>query len=185
MVHLGLFGYLVQTFLLFASWISPSNHFLRDVLTHKHPKRCFMSYIQHDGQCCILSVSFMQTMRSGLKLTNQQFSIVSSDHRNRVKMSKCLVQSLQGYDVKRPYQYFTFYGEKELSELAILFFGIQFQKNMPIFDKLDMQKFIVIKFEKAWIQVLKGRVVNCRHGRSCLISSSSHIKVRVGKKSFW
>ena len=91
----------------------------------------------------------MQTMRSGLKLTNQQFSIVSSDHRNRVKMSKCLVQSLQGYDVKRPYQYFTFYGEKELSELAILFFGIQFQKNMPIFDKLDMQKFIVIKFEKA------------------------------------
>ena len=91
MVHLGLFGYLVQTFLLFASWISPSNHFLRDVLTHKHPKRCFMSYIQHDGQCCILSVSFMQTMRSGLKLTNQQFSIVSSDHRNWVKMSKCLV----------------------------------------------------------------------------------------------
>lgn len=99
MVHVDLFGYLVETLLLFASWISPSKHFLGDVLTHKHSKRCFMSYIQHDGQCYILSVSFMQTMRSGLKLTNQQFSLVSSDHRNWVKMSKCLVQSLHGYDV--------------------------------------------------------------------------------------
>ena len=34
-VHLDLLGYQVQTFLLFASRISPSNHFLRDVLTLK------------------------------------------------------------------------------------------------------------------------------------------------------
>ena len=113
MVRLDLFGYLVQTLLLFTSWISPSNHFLRDGLTHKHSKRCFMSYIQHDRQCYILSVSFMQTMRSGLKLTNQQFSILSSDHRNWVKMSRCLVQFWYGHDVKRPYGYFTYYGERK------------------------------------------------------------------------
>ena len=150
-----------------------------------------MSYNQHDRKCYILSVSLMQTMRSGLKLKNQQFSIVSWNHRNWVKMSKCLVQSLQGYEVKRPYRYFTFYGEKEQNTTIILFFwtwilffGIKFQKNMPTFDKMDKQKFVVIKFEKAWIQVLKGRFVYCGHGRSCSIRSGSHIKVRVRKKSF-
>ena len=56
---------------------------------------------------------------------------------------------------------------------------------MPTFDKLDMPQFIVIKFEKAWIQVLIGRFVYGRHNRSCSIRSGSHIKVRVKKKSFW
>ena len=73
MVQLDLFGYLVQTLWLFANCISPSNHFLRDVLTHKDSKRSFMSYIQHDRQCYIFSVSFMQTLRSGFKLTNNNF----------------------------------------------------------------------------------------------------------------
>ena len=55
---------------------------------------------------------------------------------------------------------------------------------MPTFDKIDKQKFVVIKFEKARIQVLKGRFVYCVHGRSCSIRSGSHIKVRMRKKSF-
>ena len=51
-------------------------------------------------------------------------------------MSECLVQSLHGYDVKRPYRYFMFYGEKEQKTTTISsfwnwiqFFGIKFQKK--------------------------------------------------------
>ena len=198
MVHLDLFGYLVQILLLFTSWISLTNHFLRDVLTHKHSKRCFLSSIQHDRQSYILSVSFMQTMRSGLKLTNyQQFSTVSSDHRNWVKMSNVWYTSFTvAARLRREKSLAVFHvlwrkRKKTTTILAfwtwIQFFGIKFQKKYANinFDKLDMQKFIVIKFKKAWIQALKRRVVYCPHGRSCSISSGSHINVRVRKKSFW
>lgn len=61
------------------------------------------------------------------------------------------LQSLHGYDVKSPYRYFTFYGEKEQNTTIILFFSLELnsKKNMPTFYKLDMPKFVVIKFEKA------------------------------------
>lgn len=142
MVHLDLFGYLVQTLLLFTSWIFLTNHFLRDVLTHKHSKRCFMSSIQHDRQCYILSVSFMQTMRSGLKLTNQQFSTVSSDHRNWVKMSKCLVHFLYSRRTATTWKVLSgisrFMEKKDkrqqqfyLSELGYSSLELNSRKNMP------------------------------------------------------
>ena len=40
-------------------------------------------------------------------------------------------QSLPGYDVKSPFRYFTFYGEKEQNTTIILFFffGIKIQKK--------------------------------------------------------
>ena len=41
------------------------------------------------------------------------------------------LRSLHGYDVKSPYRYFTFYGEKEQNTTKILFFffEIKFQKK--------------------------------------------------------
>lgn len=61
------------------------------------------------------------------------------------------LRSLHGYDVKSPYRYFTFHGEKEQNTTKFYFSSLELnsRKNMPTFYTLDMPKFIAIKFEKA------------------------------------